>query len=438
MISRWALALLGLLLCVPLAAEASSIPLDTAEAMFALDASQHRLEAGRVGVMRGGNAAVRIRRWNEGAPASVAGVTIALNSASGSAFPQGTAVLFYAQRADGLAIYLIDRRGLRVADLTPASPLQIAEAVDDFRLSLGVATATTRAAWLGSQPRFSGEPRRLYDHDAQALADVLLPGAIAEQLGGVTDLIVVADGTISQVPFAALPNRRGGVLIDTMSISVAAGLYDISRTIQPWDGESAFSQALVVGNPTVPVIDGRVSPSLIGAEAEARALAASFGVAPLLGADATKAAVVQRAQSAQLLYFASHGASDPETPLTGGLLMLAGTDRASSSWTAQEIQQLRFVAQLAVLSACQTGLGGATAGGTIGLSRAFHIAGVPRVIMSLWNVDDLATLYLMQRFSQYAVSQSPAQALRHAMLDARSENDDPALWSSFTLFGTPR
>jgi CHAT domain-containing protein len=107
-------------------------------------------------------------------------------------------------------------------------------------------------------------------------------------------------------------------------------------------------------------------------------------------------------------------------------------------WTAREIQSTRLRAEIAVLSACQTGLGRAHDAGIIGLSRAFQIAGVPLVVMSLWSVDDQATSQLMQAFVKHLETQFPSEALRQAMLEVKQDYSEPSKWASFVIFGTPR
>jgi CHAT domain-containing protein len=75
--------------------------------------------------------------------------------------------------------------------------------------------------------------------------------------------------------------------------------------------------------------------------------------------------------------------------------------------------------RLCVLSACETGLGELTEGeGVIGLQRAFHVAGCPNVVGSLWEVDDAATAALMAQFYHElrANKRSPLEALREAQL----------------------
>lgn len=93
-----------------------------------------------------------------------------------------------------------------------------------------------------------------------------------------------------------------------------------------------------------------------------------------------------------------------------------------------------------MLSACQTGLGKEVRGeGLIGLTRGFMYAGTPRVVVSLWNVNDRATSELMARFYTRMLKggERPAAALRRAqveMLEGRRW-DPPYYWAAFILQG---
>jgi CHAT domain-containing protein len=72
-----------------------------------------------------------------------------------------------------------------------------------------------------------------------------------------------------------------------------------------------------------------------------------------------------------------------------------------------------------VLSACDTGLGEYTDGeGVQGLVRAFHLAGCPDVVASLWQVNDRATAALMAKFHHelWVSKRPPIDALREAQL----------------------
>lgn len=105
-----------------------------------------------------------------------------------------------------------------------------------------------------------------------------------------------------------------------------------------------------------------------------------------------------------------------------------------------DIYNLRLGSDLVVLSACRTALGSEIRGeGLIGLTRGFLYAGAPRVVATLWEIDDRATAGLMKSFYQgmLARAERPAQALRNAqmaMWKARGW-DAPYYWAAFTLQG---
>ena len=73
-------------------------------------------------------------------------------------------------------------------------------------------------------------------------------------------------------------------------------------------------------------------------------------------------------------------------------LALTPADEDDGFLTALEVFRMKCPADLVVLSACETGKGKIVGGeGIVGLTRAFMYAGSPRVICSLWKVDDEAT-----------------------------------------------
>lgn len=433
------LALLGLGLS-PAAAQANAAVSTTADALaarFAEDAASHVRDLADLYSKRGLSAP----KMGQPTVADVAAYLATQRDDSSPGYPEGTAVLFYSHKGDRLAIYLIGTSGILAFHEARIAPAELRLAATFYRIDLDVdGIARSRApVWTGSgvapaEPAVSASrPDR-----NTPIHDILLPPVIRTGLLGVRHLVVVAGGVIATNPFAAFPLTEKEALVDRMSITVSAGLFDLDQMIRPWGGLNEYRNLLVVGDPLVPSTPDWKVPRLPGAASEARMLAERVAAEALVGEAATKTAVVDRMGSARLLYFAAHGVSDPREPLTGGFLMLAGPDPQQAFLTAGEVQRMNLRANLVVLSACQSGLGFNHDGGVIGLARSFQKAGVPRVVMSLWSVSDEATLYLMDRFQLAAMSNLPAEALRLAMLDAREKYPDPALWAPFTLFGTPR
>ena len=102
------------------------------------------------------------------------------------------------------------------------------------------------------------------------------------------------------------------------------------------------------------------------------------------------------------------GANNPKTPGRG---ILTGESLIDLDLSGLE---------LAVLSACETGLGDVAGGeGTFGLQRAFHMAGTRDVVASLWKVPDQSTAALMALFYRnlWEKNLSPMESLRQAQLE---------------------
>ena len=112
--------------------------------------------------------------------------------------------------------------------------------------------------------------------------------------------------------------------------------------------------------------------------------------------------------------------------------------------TALEVLRMDLPCDLVVLSACETGRGKVVRGeGILGLTRAFMFAGAPRVICSLWKVDDEATRALMTRFyarwnpKDGSNRLGAAAALEAAQEFVRSQErwKHPHYWAAWVLWG---
>ena len=121
--------------------------------------------------------------------------------------------------------------------------------------------------------------------------------------------------------------------------------------------------------------------------------------------------------------------------------MLAGANTTEGNLlSAEEVAGLDLRGcELAVLSACETGLGEVRTGeGVFGLRRAFVLAGARTLVMSLWKVPDEQTQELMVDFYRRVLAGQPrADALRQAQLTLRQKYPDPYYWGAFICQGEP-
>jgi hypothetical protein len=143
------------------------------------------------------------------------------------------------------------------------------------------------------------------------------------------------------------------------------------------------------------------------------------------------------------VHFSTHGLLNSVHPELSGVVLSLVNERGEAQdgfLRAHEIYNLRFRAELVVLSACQTGIGKEIRGeGLLSLTRGFMHAGAPRVLVSLWDVSDSGTTELMVRFYHGMLKEGmrPAAALRAAQVSLMNDKRwaSPYYWASFTLQG---
>ncbi|HEY9837025.1 MAG TPA: CHAT domain-containing protein, partial [Vampirovibrionales bacterium] len=215
-------------------------------------------------------------------------------------------------------------------------------------------------------------------------------------------------------------------------------------------GQSAVTASelgRIMVNRSAETIIGRPIPALPGTREEAEAILALVpggGAMSAFDFDASRATVANTDLTQyQMVHFATHGFVSSSNPELSGVVLSLVDEQGNGVdgfLRLHDIFNLQLNAEVVVLSACQTGLGDSIRGeGLVGLTRGFMYAGTPRLVVSLWNVDDAATAGLMSKFYGKLLSQglTPAQALREAQLEmlASEEWQSPYFWAAFTLQG---
>ena len=340
-----------------------------------------------------------------------------------------------------------------------------------------------------------------YGTQAAILSNMLL-APVAAQLG-TKRLLIVGDGALQYLPFAALPvpaaqgtgtktdSRHLIIDHEIVSLPSASVLAVLRRELA--DRQPATKMVAVLADPVFSPDDARVKQSLASTrglgstqkpQAQTtvssahsstlnRALRSVRGVDERAGlrrllfsrdeAEAILSAVRPRQSGLEaldfrasrkmamsdelsqyrIIHFSTHGLLDSRRPELSGLV-LSLVDEAGQPQEGflrlHEIYNLRLNADLVVLSACQTGLGKDVRGeGLIGLTRGFMYAGTPRVVASLWQVDDAATAELMKRFYKGVLHEKlpPAAALRVAQIEMLKKRhwQSPYYWGAFVLQG---
>jgi CHAT domain-containing protein len=237
-------------------------------------------------------------------------------------------------------------------------------------------------------------------------------------------VIVSPDGPLCYVPLAVLVPGRSLTLTPSASTHLLLG----EEAGDPGEGVLALGDPVYEAPP-----EGEASSPRGGALTplpQTREEAKAVGDVLLFGEEANEGALAERLATCdrwRAVHLAGHGLVDRERP-TMSSLAISRTARSDGLLTGIEILRLRIAADLAVLSACETGRGKVVAGGGImGLTRAFMYAGSSRVLCSLWNPKE-------------GESMPCATALRQAQEHVRSHEKwkHPAYWAAWVLCGLPQ
>src|SRR5262245_60997025 len=394
---------------------------------------------------------------------------------------EDTLLLEYALGEQRSYLWLVSQRSIDSYELPPRAEIE----------------AATRRVYemLTARPKRGTPPDPQFIAQARALSGMLL-GPAAEQLGA-KRLVVVAPGALSYLPFAALPapeDKKRPVgdyepLIakhEVVSIPSASVLSTIRR--ERAGRQRAAESVAVLADPVFEASDprlesvkngnssGETPAAPAGADAELSGLTRAIRTMNFSDAragftrlafsrqeaesiialtpkgtglkatdfSASRALALSRQLSQyRILHFATHGLLNSERPELSGLVFSLVDQEGKPQdgfLRLHEIYNLQLNADLVVLSACETGLGKEIKGeGLIGLTRGFMYSGAPRVVASLWNVDDLATAELMKLFYQHMLKDGmPAgAALRAAQIELSRQKRwaSPYFWAGFVLHG---
>ena len=257
------------------------------------------------------------------------------------------------------------------------------------------------------------------------------------------ELIIVPDGPLWLAPFAALLNPFSKYLCESFKVRIIPSLTSL-KIIAHCPKFHSSSGALVVGDPDMSEVTNsqgdQILEQLPFARQEAQMIGQILNTAPLTGKLATKCEVLKQISSVAIVHIAAHGCME-----TGEIALSPNPERRSQIpaeedyiLTMSDVMNVKLRAKLVVLSCCYSGRGEIKAEGVVGIARAFMGAGARSVLVSLWAIDDEATLEFMKNFYHNLVKgRSASESLNHAMkcLKESEKFSDVKYWAPFTLIG---
>ncbi len=289
-----------------------------------------------------------------------------------------------------------------------------------------------------------------------------LLGPVLEKLDpGIERLLLIPHGSLYHLPFSALHDQNGYVCerfavsyVPTVSlIPILASAQNRKSETDEVSGDARYL-VTAISDYSATREGGMVFSSRLRSSAGLEDLAYTMeeansilslgqsssvrsAASTLLTNEEVKRSLPEMFGDFDVVHFAGHAIFNHDEPMASGLVLSDGSILSAAS--ILEGNALRTErGRLLVLSACQTGVNVVTEGGEIlGLARALMYAGMPNLVLSLWEVADRSTAELMQDFHTCWQSGkiSVAQALRQAQLKAIAAKQPVHAWAPFIHFG---
>lgn len=353
----------------------------------------------------------------------------------------GQALVEYATGTDRTVIFVITPLTSTMVSVTDKG---LSERADELRSVI-------------RQRDVSGKGRAAYCKVAGNLYDLLL-APVGPLIKG-RRLTIIPDGKLGTIPFEALLNTR-----DTSGFKNWATLPYLTREFSIGYGYSAtlylgslqmkdnraprkeiLGFAPIFGNNQHLLAElqerGTEFTELAGARNEVIHLAKEYGGKIFLDTAATLQNFLSFAPEHNILHISTHGILNDENPLESKLVFFQKNDSANADLYLHQLFTMKFSANLAVLSACNTGYGRLADGeGMISLSGAFMYTGVSSLISTLWSVNDQSTASVIRSFYHYLYERKiKPEALRLARLEYLDNADNlmahPYYWAGFISIG---
>jgi len=434
----------------------------------------------------------RIRESSPQYAALTQPVPLNLQDIQSKVLDEDTVLLEYALGAEKSFLWAVTPASLDVYELPPRAEVE--------SVAKGVYELLTARNQKAPKETAAARSARLRQNDADypaaaAKASKMLLGPAASRIQN-KRLLIVGEGVLQYLPFSALPEPlQDGTepvgqppLILSHEIVTAPSASVVAVLRQEMRGRKPAEKGLaVIADPVFTADDPRIASqktSIAAAPGKAAAapdkaedgapggeairsaadvgvdfvrlrfsrseaeeitrLARAAGTLKALDFEASRETVLNPDFGRyRIVHFATHSLLNNQRPELSGVV-LSLVDRAGRPQNGflrlYDIYNLRLGSDLVVLSACQTALGGEIKGeGLIGLTRGFLYAGAPRVVATLWAIDDRTTAELMKKFYEGMLvrGERPAAALRAAQVATWKTRgwDAPYYWAAFTLQG---